>query len=848
MNLYKLSSLLLLVSNLSFSQQINLSDASWFFRQADTEKWLSARVPGNVHLDLLENKKIEAPYYRLNESHQKWIENEDWEYKTFFNIDPEVLLRDVIEINFEGLDTYGDVYLNDNLIIEANNFFRSWSANVKEFLKQGKNELRVYFHSPITYVLAKYKSLPYKFPSPNDQSDIQVSMFTRKPGYQYGWDWGPRFVSCGIWKNVILSAWDHSKVTNIWIKQEELLKDEANLNIILEVTSLETVEAKVSIIVEGVEISETTTLQKGLNTCSVPFKIENPELWWPNGMGNQKLYQVDVSVKTNTQTQKFSEKIGLRNIEVVAEKDAMGRSFFFKVNGIPFFAKGSNYIPQDLFLNRVTDEKYQHLIKSCADANMNMIRVWGGGFYENDIFYNLCDELGLVVWQDFMFACTLYPSDKEFVDNVKQEAIENIKRLRNHPSIGVWCGNNEIETAIHNWGGFKKLEKKYPIIRKNYNFMFEEMLPALVKKYDPEKFYIPSSPTSFGKGINPNEKSMGDLHYWSVWSGGRDFKEYKNNVGRFMSEYGFQSFPSLNTMQKVLDSADLEKYSDAMIYRTRWGNSKQYKTGWKKGIDHLENYIQTSYPPSTSYSDFIYKSQYLQADAIRFAVLQHRKKSPFCMGTLYWQLNDVWPGASWSGIDYYGNWKPLHYQLKRAFKKVAVFVEPKQKRLEIFVASDELNNIQSRVELSIFSLNGKLINSIKKNILIHKQATTQIINAKYKNILKGSSREDVIVKIALINQENVITEETLLLNRIKNVNLLNAHISTRIIRKAGKPYLELKTDNHAIGVWVEYENGSKLLLEDNFVNIIAGEVKLLPLSNISVNHNIEDFKINWINN
>ncbi|HKK68657.1 MAG TPA: hypothetical protein VJ946_10605, partial [Bacteroidales bacterium] len=408
--------------------------------------------PGSVHMDLLDNELIEEPYYRLNEHDQQWIDKVDWEYKTNFDLTEELLGKDRIKMVFDGLDTYAEVFLNGKKVLSADNMFRVWEIDCKEDLKAKNNELRIVFRSPINISLEKLFKEKYEYPDPpNDLSEIggigdkKVSIFTRKAGYHFGWDWGPRLTTSGVWRAIKINAWNEAKLDYAFFRQVNLKKKQADMNAILEISADEVADGEVKIR-KGEKVIETKaiTLKKGDNEINVPFSIKNPKRWWPVGLGEQHLYDLTAEIYMNGKlVDEKSHRIGLRDVDVVREKDEYGESFYFKVNRHPVFAKGANYIPQDVFLNQVTPDNYEHILQSAVDANMNMVRVWGGGIYENKIFYDLCDEKGLMVWQDFMFACSMYPGDKPFLDNVKAEAIDNVKRLRNHPSIVIWCGNNE---------------------------------------------------------------------------------------------------------------------------------------------------------------------------------------------------------------------------------------------------------------------------------------------------------------------------------------------------------------------------------------------------------------------
>lgn len=631
--------------------------SNWQFSQENSEAWYPAMVPGVVHLDLFANKLIEDPYWENNELKQRWIEEENWVYKTTFKIDDKFLRNQQIELNFEGLDTYADVYLNDQKILSANNMFRTWNVEVKDRIIPGENELKVVFKSAVKFNKQKVENYPNKLPSGNESVDIKtkVSSFTRKAAYHFGWDWGPRFVTSGIWRSITLKVWNKARIKNIYTSTINLDDGNAEMLTHLEIEVAESGTYELTL--HG--IKQVEDLTKGLNNINYFFQIENPELWWCNGYGEAKLYKQNVELTQFDQIIDSKEIIfGVRTIELVNEPDRIGSSFYFKLNGKPIFMQGSNYIPQDMFLPRVKDEQYKKLIDDVKQANMNMLRVWGGGIYENDLFYDLCDQNGILVWQDFMFAGSLYPDDAEFKENVKQEVIQNIKRLRGHPSILLWCGNNEIEVAWNNWDWQKQYgysTEDSVQIWDNYISIFHQLIPEQIAIYDPLRDYTPTSPLSnWGSAENFNHGSM---HYWGVWHGREPFENFESNVGRFMVEYGFQSFPEMSSLKQVMSDSSLNLNSSVMKNR-----QKSY-IGNGLISDHISQYFDE---PGT-FEEFVLLSQQTQAKGMQMAIKAHKSKQPHCMGTLFWQLNDCWPGPSWSVIDYYGKHKLAYDVVKKEY-------------------------------------------------------------------------------------------------------------------------------------------------------------------------------------
>ncbi|MBT8318095.1 MAG: glycoside hydrolase family 2 protein [Lutibacter sp.] len=734
-----IASALLSCSRIEPAQSI-LIDSNWKFSKENDTTYYKATVPGVIHTDLLENNRIEDPFLETNELKLQWIENENWTYKTNFTLTNKELNQEQIEIEFEGLDTYATVFLNGTKIIEASNMFRTWKADIKKFLNEGENILEVNFVSPINYNREKVESYPYKLPSGNETVDVKVSAFTRKAAYQFGWDWGPRFVTSGIWKNVKINMWNTVRIDDIFVQTDSINNSKAFISVQVDIEGSKTNEVNLELKLKkenGEELIKLIPLviKKGNQTIQQKLEIENPNLWWPNGMGSPNLYELTVELKHDNQLFDIKrQNFGIRTIELIQEEDKIGTSFYFKVNGKPIFMKGANYIPQDVFLPRVTNRSYQKIIEKVVKSNMNMLRVWGGGIYEKDIFYELCDKNGILVWQDFMFAGSLYPSDTEFLENIKQEVIDNVTRLRKHPSIALWCGNNEIEVAWKNWGWqqqFGYTKKDSLEIWNSYKKIFQDLIPNTLKELDSKATYVHTSPLSnWGNSENFNHNSM---HYWGVWHGKEPFKNFKKNVGRFMVEYGFQSFPSMKTIQTFASDSSLSLDSKTMVNRQKSyiGNGLISK--------HINSWFQTP----DSFQDFVIKSQKTQTIALQTAIQSHRQQSPHCMGTLFWQLNDCWPGPSWSIIDYYGREKDAFNTVKENFKSVIAVLNNKKNEIEIIsdLTIDFNGIIQIKLKQSPFS---KII--FEKEFFIQSNSKLVIPFPKTKAPKTGAYALNIILK------------------------------------------------------------------------------------------------------
>ena len=640
----------------SKSNSIKKIDENWVLHVAEKDTFLPVNIPSNVHSDLHSHQLIEDPFWENNELKLQWIEDENWTYSTTFQLAEEEFTYEFINLIFEGLDTYSEVKLNNQLVFSSDNMFISYEEDVKSLLLIGENTLEVQFTSPINKNRDRVNNYPYTLPSGSETTALQVGSFTRKAAYHFGWDWGPRFVTMGIWKPVYLKFYNEAKINHVRTETKEINEDYAIQEFHIEIESGLTpsdYRLRIGDSLFSIELKE------GINNISASIQINHPKLWWTHDHGNPYLYNENITLSKNNQNiDNQLIKYGIRQVKLINETDSIGTSFYFKLNGKPIFIKGANYIPQSSFLTDVTPEKYQHLLQMSKDANMNMLRVWGGGIYEQDLFYDLCDSLGILVWQDMMFACSLYPTlEDEFNNSVKEEITQNIKRLQKHPCIALWCGNNEVDVAWHNWGWqhqFGYSSEDSMIIWKGQQQLFEYLIPGTIQNLD-NRPYIPSSPQS-NWGTKENFKH-GCMHYWDVWHGKKDINAFKNHVGRFMAEYGFQSYPSMETVLHFTDSSHLSLTDSIMINR-----QKSYI-----GNGMIEDQINKFLSPSSSFEDFVEKSQEVQSMALNFALNAHINKQPHCMGTLFWQLNDCWPGPSWSIIDYYQRPKKGYHTVKKAF-------------------------------------------------------------------------------------------------------------------------------------------------------------------------------------
>lgn len=792
----------------------------WKFRQARQGNWHEAKVPGEVHTDLMRENMIEDPFFEQNERSVQWVDKEDWIYETVFSPSADVLNQQHINLVFKGLDTYADVYLNDSLILKADNMFRQWTVPVKALLKNNENRLRVYFHSPIKVDLPKFDSLNFIYEACNDQSenggifDKRVSVFARKAGYHYGWDWGPRLVTSGIWRPVVLEGWSDAKIEHLFIETQNIRPKSASLEASFNIISNKEEEGRIEIVdlsTGRVLKSSKVTLSKGNNHFSFPFRISNPRLWWCNGLGKPELYDFQCNLIKNKQIVAQSKvTTGIRTIEVVREKDTEGTSFYFKLNGIPVFAKGANYIPCDNFLSRVTREVYNQTIQDAVNVNMNMLRVWGGGIYEDDYFYELCDRNGLMVWQDFMFACSLYPSEGKMLENIKQEAVDNVVRLRNHPSIAIWCGNNECLEAWHGWSWKKRYEQQgvASIIWQQYDTLFHQVLPEVVTEYAPKTFYWPSSPFSRYEGIA--EPNHGDFHLWTVWGQSKPIDDYNHIRSRFFSEYGFQSFPTIETVKRYApNEKDWDINSDVMLAHQRAGQDAN---------NRLNNYLVKTHPSPKNFESLLYMTQILQGDAIRTAIEAHRRDKPYCMGSLFWQHNDCWPVASWSSRDYYGNWKAQHYFARRAFDDILISNVIADDTLSVYAISDRIKPTDGVLSVQLLTLTGEVVFKKEQKLSINTDAVSKL-DFDITDIAGNSDKSKLVVLSEYTSQEGKKYECISTLLKQKEMEYASPNIRWNLSESNGEKLLELYSDTFVRGLFISLPD-IDCRYSDNFFDML----------------------------
>nr|MCR5000676.1 glycoside hydrolase family 2 protein [Lachnospiraceae bacterium] len=752
--------------------------------------------------------------WRDNEMEALELMKNDYEYRGSFDVDADELAgADEVILRFNGLDTIADVELNGRSLGSVNNMHRVWEYPVKDLLKDNDNELVIIFHSPVKYIDEQFKEDPAIL---GTEDAMRGFPKIRKGHYMFGWDWGPRLPDAGIWKEVEVLALKKTRIESVYVRQEfneDLTVAELKFNV-----SVKTLEPSLCLHVTVIDPDGNKLYDKA--DISLGISIEDPKLWWPNGLGGQPLYTVRVELADNDGEvlDEWERRIGLRKMEMSTVKDEYGSEFAHVVNNVKFFAMGADYIPEDNILSRCSRERTYDLLSQCVAANFNCIRVWGGGLYPSDDFYDACDELGLVVWQDFMFACANYRLTRDFEENILAELRDNIRRLRHHASLGLWCGNNEMEMFVDKgeWGAKNE-------IKSDYVKIYEYLFPRLLEKEDPDRFYWPASPSCGGGFDEPNSPDRGDVHYWDVWHGNKPFTEYRKFYFRYLSEFGFQSFPSIKTVEAFTEPSDRNVFSYIM--------EKHQRNASANG--KIMNYMEQTFLYPTDLDTLIYASQLLQAEAIRYGVEHFRRNRGRCMGTVYWQLNDCWPVASWSSIDYYGRWKALHYYAKRFFAPFMISCEEEglltqtmntnaepfkvKKSIRLSVANESICTRKGTAKWQLRSADGSVLREETEDVNL------EPLSAKWLALkeLPEAGLYENYVSYQLIEDGETVSQGTVLFCPPKHFKFIDPKLSVRL---EGDEII-VSASAYAKSVEIRNENDD-LILSDNFFDLNGGERKV----------------------
>lgn len=780
-------------------------NSNWKFKQDISTHWHNAKVPGTIYSDLLNSKQIPDPYVGTNNLELSWIDTCNWDYETEFVVTQKQLdtFTNVV-LKLDGIETFATVYVNSKPLTQTNNAFIQYMLPVKNKLVAGKNKLTIKFRS--THKEAKTLASASPYILPGDEK-----VYVRAPQYKFGWDFGPRMVGCAITQPIQLILWKDVFIESVQFTTQTVSANKAMIKITVLAHSEKQQTALLKI--HNKNTSESfqlnCSLKEGETSITHTFAIQDPQLWWCNGLGKPYLYTIESSIELqNRQYTSATTKIGVRTIELVQENDPFGKSFFFKLNGIPVFIKGANCIPADI----AKTDHYDHELPLIAKLHhMNMLRVWGGGVYASDSFYNACDENGILVWQDLMFACAMYPGNKEFTDNVVQEIIQQKNRLSNHASLALWCGNNEVKEGWFNWGWqkqYKYSKKDSSTIYSNYTALFDTLIPDLLNSRDPYIPYWPSSP-SIGWG-HKESLLQGDSHYWGIWWGMEPFENYERKFGRFMSEYGFQGMPSYHSLSSVCSKDSLVLFSSELKAH------QKHPTGFET----ISTYMKRDLPFSSDPKTYIYLSQILQRKGMRTAIETHRRNKPFCMGTLFWQMNDCWPGISWSAFEYNAIPKAFAFDLKELYDPIMLSVHKERDSISVYIISDSAASVKGTLELNWHDLHGHIATSQKIPVTV--EAFKSNVYAKLPTaLLDAYSPNEHYLKCSFRSESGKIIRTKLhFFEKEKNLSLKKSEI-----------HLELINGGNTLKVWSTtfvkdlylYSDSSTPSFNINFIDLEANK-------------------------
>lgn len=790
------------------------------------------QIPGTVLSGLLAAGKIKDPFYRTNEDATRALFWKDYVFTRTFDVDEELLAQQHIVLVCEGLDTLAEISINGTFLAKTDNMHRTWKFQAKKLLHPGKNEIQIVFRSVLRFI----EDYPYEAHKKINYipcGSMKGNQLLRKAHSMFGWDWGPQTIDAGIFRDIYLQGYSHARIEDIRIHQQHA----KNVSVQTSITLSESVPGQ-KLCVELSEDGADKPLQTKLcktnadGVAAVDFVIENPKLWWPNDYGDQPLYIVRTTLldEDGTNLESITRRIGLRTLTISQEKDEWGNEFAFCVNGVKIFTRGGNYIPDDCLYTRITEKKLDYILESCRRAHFNCVRVWGGGYYPSDAFYDLCDEKGLIVWQDLMYACNVYDVTDAFAENCRQETYDNVRRLRHHASLGLWCGNNEIESAWDHWGDF---QKETPYLRADYIRLFEEVLPKAVQEADGETFYWHSSPSSGGCFDNPDDANRGDTHYWDVWHGQKPFTDYRKYFFRFCSEFGFQSFPCA----KTVNSFTLE--DDRNIFSRVMESHQKNDAANGKMLYYLSENLR--YPKDLTH--LLYASQVLQGMAIKYGVDHWRRNRGRCMGTLYWQINDDWPAPSWSSIDYFGRWKALHYMAQKFYAPHAVSMTLEDHRCHVYFSNESFETTEYSLTLSIRDLSGNVLETYETKG--NSPAFSAIETAVVDICSWEDQKDDVFLEAVIHTKDQKVLKDVETLVPYKYLNLKNPVISTEAEETNDAFILHISSDCFAPFVALDFDDAD-VIFSDNFFHLTDKTVQdiIVKKEDILQGHfeNVEDFR------
>lgn len=784
----------------------------WSMRTCGEAEWIGANVPGSMYLDLLNAGRMEDPFFRENDHQAVRLSEYDYEYEKRFVLSGEFLEHERLILRFEGLDTLADISLNGIPIASTDNMHRSYEFDVKPFLSKGENVLRIIFRSPLRYIRDKQNENPIW--STNGTKGFQ---YLRKAHYMFGWDWGPTLPDMGIWRPVSLIGLSDVRLGEVYVTQQhEVETVKLDIRVDLEYAPSRPVVARMNLLSPEGKSIELQQCETGGKVVHFAAEITSPQLWWPNGFGGQPLYRIEVALASGDQILDQRElRIGLRTITVNQQEDEWGKGFAFQVNGHDIFAMGGNYVPEDNIIRRGTREKTERIIRDCIAANFNCIRVWGGGYYPDDYFYDLCDEYGLLVWQDHLFACAVYDFTEAFEANITEEITQNMKRIRHHACLALWCGNNEMEWAWVDWDINQSLKLKADYIKQ-----FEYVLPKIAREVDPGTFYWLASPSSFGGFDRPNNQDFGDMHDWSIWHGRKPFTDFRNRYPRFMSEFGLQAFPSPKTVETFTLPEDRNVFSPVME------NHQKHEDGLSPMLHYMSQYFK--YPKD--FRSFLYTSQLIQAEGVRYGVEHWRRNRGRCMGAVYWQLNDSWPVASWASLDSFGRWKALHYMAKRFYSPVLVSAAEEGSRVSLHVSNETFTELKGKLVWKLRDAGSAIILSGELEVSAAPLSTSLCCTLDFSSQLDSDAQlRSHYLEYSLEASGKELSSGVNIFVPAKHFNLAPSELKVRISEQ--DEYYEFVMTSSGFAMFVELDlKTADAVFSDNYFHLSAHEEKVITAS------------------
>jgi len=824
-----------------------LLNEEWTMKKVASDITYKASIPTTMYQVLYENQVIEDPFYGENDLKQRDLSDSDYIFSKTIEIDEALMSCKIIELEFKGLDTLATIEINGTIIGKTNNMHRTYIFNMKPWVQLGPNELVITFDSPTEFI----KKEQAKFPLWGISSTMDGYEHLRKAHHMFGWDWGPQLPDMGIWRDVELRGIAEGKLNDFYVVQShgvdqvdlEVQVSSKNLKEGLEVRGIltdmdgnlisEVIGSNYSEIFGGVKVISVDANEEGDLVSIISMSVKSPKLWWPNGYGEQYLYQLSIELMDgNKVIDVINKKLGLRTMTVTREKDKWGESFDFTINGKRIFAMGADYIPEDTLISRTRYDDTKRLIKDCAKANYNCLRVWGGGVYPHDDLFDLCDEYGLLVWEDFMFACGVYRLTDEFTDNISHEFIDNIKRIRHHACLGLWCGNNEMEWAFVEWG-LPKDER----LKVDYIQMYEKLIPNILNQYDPQSFYWPASPSSGGGFEDPNGDSKGDVHYWTVFHGNEHYKKFRDHYFRFASEYGMQALPDFKTVKSYTPEDQMNLFSAVSE------NHNKCTDPLNGNIKIVLNMAGEFKLPG-KFEDQTYISQVFQAETIKCAVEHFRRNRGQCMGSTYWQVNDNYPVASWSSIDYYGRWKALHYFARRFYAPVLVSGFEEGSIGHIHITNEQLSQFKGKLAWQLRHVDGRILEHGEEVVTVDELSALHVIDVSIDQYVKNHGDErSIYLSFQLLDSDlEIVSSDNILFTQHKFFEFVDAEVKVSIVNKDSDVWITLESDEFIKSAGIHFKE-LDIVLSDNFFDLLPGQDVSVKVEEIIGDTPLEDLNL-----